>query len=168
MSPCSLTFSILPTFPLFCFIYLHLDRHGYRFIYRLLCLAAQLCLTLCDPMLCSPIGSSVHGDSPGKNIGVGCCTLLQGNFPIQGLNPGLQHCRWILYPLSHQGDPYYHTTHFPLMLFHIFISRQTWIQILQRHDTVNNLWSNCQSHDSCFSGIILKLKMGRSVHVCTA
>ena len=31
--------------------------------------------------------------------------LLQGIFPIQGSNPGLQHCRWILYQLSHQGSP---------------------------------------------------------------
>ena len=36
------------------------------------------CLTLCDPMDCSPSGSSVHGDSPGKNTGVGCHALLQG------------------------------------------------------------------------------------------
>ena len=34
------------------------------------CLVAQLCLTLCDPRDCSPLGSSVHEDSPGKNTGV--------------------------------------------------------------------------------------------------
>ena len=39
---------------------------------RLLCLVTQSCLTLCDPMDCSLPGSSVHGDSPGKNTGVGC------------------------------------------------------------------------------------------------
>ena len=44
---------------------------------------------LCDPMDCSPPGSSVHGGSPGKNTGVGCCALLQGIFPMQGLNPHL-------------------------------------------------------------------------------
>ena len=49
------------------------------------------------PMDCSPPGSPVHGDSPGKNIGVGCCALLQGIFPTQGSNPGLSHCRQILY-----------------------------------------------------------------------
>ena len=38
----------------------------------LVCLVTQSCLTLCDPMDCSPPGSSVHGDSPGKNIGVSC------------------------------------------------------------------------------------------------
>ena len=32
---------------------------------------------------------SVHGDSPGKNTGVGCHTLFQGIFPAQGLNPHL-------------------------------------------------------------------------------
>ena len=40
--------------------------------------------------------------APGLNTGVGTLSLLQGNFPTQGLNPGLQHCRWILYQLSHQ------------------------------------------------------------------
>ena len=61
------------------------------------CLVAQLCLTLCDSVDCSLPGSSVHGDSPGKNTGVGCHSLLQGIFPTQGLNPGLLHFRWILY-----------------------------------------------------------------------
>ena len=41
----------------------------------------QSCPTLCDPLDCSPPGSSVHGDSPGKNTGVGCHTLFQGIFP---------------------------------------------------------------------------------------
>ena len=56
--------------------------------------------TLCDPMDCSPPGSFVLGDSPGKNTGVGCHVLLQGIFPTQELNPGLPHCRWILYLLT--------------------------------------------------------------------
>ena len=65
----------------------------------------QLCQALCDPMDCSPPGSSVHGDSPGKNAGVVCHALLQGIFPTQRLNPCLLHCRWVLY-LSHRGGPY--------------------------------------------------------------
>ena len=68
-------------------------------------LVVQLRLTVCDPMDCSLPGSSVHGDSPAKNTRVGCHALLQGIFPIQGLNPGLLHCRQILYHLSHQGSP---------------------------------------------------------------
>ena len=69
-----------------------------------LCLVAQLCPTLCDPINCSPPGSSVHGNSPGKNTGVGCHALLQGIFPTQGSNVGLLHCRQILYQLSYQGS----------------------------------------------------------------
>ena len=68
------------------------------------CLVAQSCLTLCDSMDCNPPGSFVHGDSPGKNTGMGCYVLLQGIFWTQGLNPGPLHCRWILYHLSHQGS----------------------------------------------------------------
>ena len=45
-----------------------------------LCLVAQLCLTLCDHMNCSLPCSSVHGDLPGKNTRVGCHALLQGIF----------------------------------------------------------------------------------------
>ena len=66
------------------------------------CLVFQSCLILCDPMggLCS----SVHGDSLGKNLRVGCHALLQGIFPTEGLNPALLHYRQILYGLSHQGS----------------------------------------------------------------
>ena len=65
----------------------------------------QSCPTLCNPRDYSPPGSSVHGDSPGMNTGVGCCSLLQGIIPTQESNQGLLHCRWILYHLSHQGSP---------------------------------------------------------------
>ena len=68
-------------------------------------LVAQSCLTLCNPMDCSTPGSPVHEDSPGKNTGVGCHFLLQGIFPTQGSNPGLLHCRQILYHPSYQGSP---------------------------------------------------------------
>ena len=44
-------------------------------------------------------------NSPGQNTGVGGLSLLQGIFPTQGLNPGLPHCRQILYQLSHKGSP---------------------------------------------------------------
>ena len=55
-------------------------------------------------MDCSPSGSSVHGNSPVKNTGVGCHFLLQGIFLTQGSNPDLLTCRQILYHLSHQGS----------------------------------------------------------------
>ena len=66
----------------------------------MLCLVAQSCLTLQPHGLCSPRGSSVLGDSPGKNTEVDCHALLQGNFPGQGWNPGL--LQGILYSLSHR------------------------------------------------------------------
>ena len=53
------------------------------------------------PWIRSPPGSSVLGDSPGKNTGVGCHALLQGDLP----NPGLLYCRQILYHLSQLGHP---------------------------------------------------------------
>ena len=67
------------------------------------CLVAQLCLTLCNPMHCSPPGSSVHGEP--KNTGVGSLCLLQGICLTQELNQSLLHCRWTLYQLSLQGKP---------------------------------------------------------------
>ena len=41
-------------------------------------------------------------NSLSKKSGVSCHSLLQGIFPTQGSNPGLQHCRQILYHWSHQ------------------------------------------------------------------
>ena len=60
---------------------------------------------------CSVVSDSLqpHGlyspwNSPSQNTGVGSCSLLQG-IKTQGLNPGLPHCRQILYQLSHQRSP---------------------------------------------------------------
>ena len=71
------------------------------------CVCAKLlqsCLTLYDPMDCSPPGSSARG--------IFQATILEwvaipspGIFPTQGSNPGLPHCRQILYRLSHKGSP---------------------------------------------------------------
>ena len=46
-------------------------------------------------------------DFLGKSTGVGCHFLLQEIFPTQGSNPGLLHCRQMLYHLNHQGSPIY-------------------------------------------------------------
>ena len=79
-------------------------------------IALQCCVGFCHVLSHSVVSDSLqpHGlqptsllrtwDSPGKNTGVGCHALLQGVFPIQGLNPGFLHYRWILYCLSHQGS----------------------------------------------------------------
>ena len=50
-----------------------------------LCLVTQLCLTLCDPIDCSLPGTYAHGDSPGKNTGVGCHAFLQGSYQTRDL-----------------------------------------------------------------------------------
>ena len=66
------------------------------------------CSTLSNsatPWTVSSTGSSVHGDSPGKNTGVGCHALLQGIFSTQGWNPSFLHCRQIHYHLSYQRSP---------------------------------------------------------------
>ena len=47
-----------------------------------------------------PHGLYGSWNSPGQNTGVGSCSLLQGIFPTQGLNPGFPHCRQILYQLA--------------------------------------------------------------------
>ena len=52
-----------------------------------------------------PYGLYSPWNSPGQNIGVGSLSFLQGIFPTQGLNPGLQHCRQILYQLSWSVKP---------------------------------------------------------------
>ena len=60
---------------------------------------AQSCQTLRPHGLYSP------WSSPGQNTGVGSLSLLRGIFSSQGSNPGLPHCRQILYQLSHKGSP---------------------------------------------------------------
>ena len=52
-----------------------------------------------------PHGLYSPWNSPGQNTGVSSLSLLQGIFPMQGLNPGLSHCRQMLYQLSHKGSP---------------------------------------------------------------
>ena len=66
-------------------------------------------LTLPDPKVkvatLQPHGLHSPWNSPGQNTGVESHSLLQGIFLIQGSNPGLSHCRRILYQLSHKGSP---------------------------------------------------------------
>ena len=79
--------------------------HINKYMYAAAPKSLQLCLTLCNPVDYSLPGSSVHGESPGKNTGLGCHALLQGIFPTQELNWDLLHYRPILYQLSYQGSP---------------------------------------------------------------
>ena len=65
---------------------------------KLKVLVSQSYLTLWDCMDYS------SWDSPGRDTGEGCHSLLQGIFLTQGSNPGLLHCRQIVYHLTHQGS----------------------------------------------------------------
>ena len=65
---------------------------------------APSCPALCNPMSVAP-RLQCQCDSPDKNNRVGSCSLLQGIFATQGLNPSLLHCRHIPYHLSHEGSP---------------------------------------------------------------
>ena len=55
-----------------------------------------------------PRGLYSPWNPPGQNTGVGSLSLLQGIFLTQGSKPGVLHCRWILYPLSHKGSLIFH------------------------------------------------------------
>ena len=77
-------------------------------------LVTQLCPALCDPMTIARLAPLSTG-FPRQEYRVGCHSLLWGIFPTQGSNPGLLHCRQILYHLNH--PPLYDYVHFcPLTL----------------------------------------------------
>ena len=90
-----------------------------------------------------PHGLYSPWNSPGQNTGVGSCSLLQGIFPTQGLNPSPLHCRQILYQLSHKE------THiWSLMLALSFQSKNKEWKILLACCTVqqnNKKWRKTES-----------------------
>ena len=101
-------------FPPFLYFFLHpfppsLGLCPSLFLFHLHCESesgvAQSCPTLCDPMDSSLQQALCPWDFLGKSTEVGCHFLLQGIFPTQASNPGLPHCRQMLYHLSHQGSP---------------------------------------------------------------
>ena len=73
--------------------------------YAVLCLVFYSCPTLCDSMEHSLPGSSVYGDSTSKEYWSGLPCLPPADLPNKISNPGLLHCRQILYQLSYQGSP---------------------------------------------------------------
>ena len=106
---------------------------------------AQSCPTLCDPM-----GYAVHEILQARII-EWALSLLQGIFPTQGWNPGLQHCRWILYQLSHQGSP----------LLGILLSQ------MEYHSVTKKEWNNpiCCNTDG-LEGIMLPEISQRKIKYC--
>ena len=80
-------------------------------------LVAQSCLTLCNPMDCSPPGSSFHGILQARILEWVAMSSSRGIFPTQGSSPGLLHCRQIPYCLSHQGSSNWGVTQFGVMIW---------------------------------------------------
>ena len=81
-------------------------------------LVAQLCLTFCYLMDCSPPASSDHGILQARILE---WIAIPFSVPTQGSNPGLLHCRRILYHLRHQGSPM-RTYCVPRTLKHFIVS----------------------------------------------
>ena len=69
-----------------------------------LCVLSCSVVSDCNPMDYSPPGSSVLGILQARTVEWVAISFVQGIFPTQGSNPGLLHCRHILYCLSHQGS----------------------------------------------------------------
>ena len=95
-----------------------------------LCLVAQSCLTLWDPMDCSPPGSSVHGNSPSKSIGMGCHALLQGFFPNSGIEPRSPTLQVDSLTSDPPGQPW---TNCPLHLKYSFLLLSCNLLLLYHH-----------------------------------
>ena len=87
-------------------------------------LVVKLCLTLCNPMDCSPPGSPVCGIFPARILEWATIFFSRGS--IQGLNPCLLHWQVGSLPLSHQGSPIYKIKqtkmYFPFYLSQIELS----------------------------------------------
>ena len=86
--------------------------HRYWLIYPSASCLLICCTLVSESESCSSVSDSLrpHGlysprNSPSQDTGVGSLSLLQRIFSTQGSNPGLSHCRQILYQLSHKGSP---------------------------------------------------------------
>jgi len=91
-------------------------------------------------------------NSAGQNTGVGSLSLLQGIFPTQGSNPGLPHCRWILYQLSHKGSP--------RILEWVVISFSThygYYEQIEHKNFWNGYWLKKNMHRGAFQ-VVLEVK----------
>ena len=101
-------------------------------------------------------------NSPDKNTGVCCHFLFPGTFPTQGSNPGLIHCRWILYCLSHQGSS--------VLILHTFIINITypgWVSVRSQNFYIRADWLKAanvskkpfKKHFKCIGSKILSFKI---------
>ena len=96
----------------------------------------QSCPTLCDPMDCILPGSSVHGDSPGKNIGVDSHSLLQGGLPDSEIEPKSLALQADSLPSELPGKPSYTT----INLFKSFTFPSTSVFFICHRLRHSNFW----------------------------
>ena len=88
-----------------------------------MCSVAQLCLTLCDPMDCSPPHSSVHGVSR-QEYWSGLLSFSPGDLPNPGTDPGsprLPALQVTSLQLSHWGSPHIDVCTFINIRMYMFI-----------------------------------------------
>ena len=98
-------------------------------------------------------------DSPGKNTGVGCHSLLQGIFLTQGLNPRLLDCRQILYHLSHQGSLDLWKFSVPCPPFKVVLLLPTFLPIPSNFEY--STWNTALSFHLLSSGVFFSRLMPR-------
>ena len=109
-------------------------------------LIVQSCLTICDPMGYSPPGSSVLGDSPGKNTGVGCHALLQGNLPNPGIEPRSSTLQADSLPSEAPGKPKNTGVGSLSLLQGIFLT-QEWNRALLHCSRILTSWAPREAHN---------------------
>ena len=90
----------------FCFLICKINNiHAVDHFKVILYALGEVKVTQSCPTLCNPLDSTVHGILQARMLEWIAVPLLQGTFPTQGSNPGLPHCRQILYQLSHRESP---------------------------------------------------------------
>ena len=99
---------------------------------------SESCSVVSDSL--RPQGLFSLWNSPGQKTGVGSCSLLQGIFPTQRLNPSFPHCRRILYQLSHQGSPREGLISTTALLREDYVNRTTWHIILRDFFFFHSAW----------------------------
>ena len=110
-------------------------------------LVAQSCLTLCDPMDCSPPGSSVHGILQARTLEWVAIPLSRGISHTQRVNPALPHCRQVLYHWNHQG-------YLQNLLFHVRCEFGVWMTLRSMaRSSCGSFYASFRESHQCFSKV---------------
>ena len=137
---------------------------------------SQICSVTSDSLW--PHGLYNPWNSPGQSTGVGSLSLLQGIFPTQGSNPGLPHCRQILYQLSHKGSPWIlEWLAYPFSSGSSWPRDWTWVSCIAGRLLINwaireasllhHIGGWCHSHDKRFAHISKRSFEEAASHVLT-